>query len=366
MKWEFFCRVVDNYGDVGVCWRLSRALVAEHGVDVRLWVDDWKTLSKLCPQAVHDGDRVAGVELRRWTDPFPLEEPADVVIEAFGCDLPKNHERAMAARRETLIWINLEYLSAESWVVGCHEKSSPHPELPLTKTFFFPGFVKGTGGLILEKGLPDRRDKLLKKQSRSDWLHTFTKKPLHEDALVVSLFAYEPHGLADLLRCWEQGERPVLVLAPEGRLETAHGALHIITLPFMDQDGYDELLWHCDLNLVRGEDSFVRAQWAARPFVWNIYPQKDDAHLKKLDAFFALYCTNLREEVASKMASFWRAWNGRGNAAEAWPAFAQALPELKNHARAWCNTLAARPSLVTALWQFVDSSLKKLDKISPL
>ena len=151
---------------------------------------------------------------------------------------------------------------------------------------------------------------------------------------------------------------------PVGR-EIQRGALRIVALPFMDQDDFDALLWHCDLNLVRGEDSFVRAQWAARPFVWNIYPQKDDAHFVKLEAFLALYCTDLREEAARAMAAFWRAWNGRGDMATAWPAFARVLPELEKHAQNWCTSLSARPSLVTALWRFVDSSLKKLDKIPP-
>ena len=381
-KWEIFCRVVDNYGDIGVCWRLARALVAERGIDVRLWVDDWGTLSRLCPQAVHDGIRVAGVELRRWMDAFPLEEPADVVIEAFGCDLSKGHEQAMAARERPPIWINLEYLSAEDWVSGCHGLSSLHPELSLKKAFFFPGFVEGTGGLILEKGLLDRRDQLLQKQCRAEWLRAFSKEPLREDTLLVSLFGYEPFGLAGLLRRWEKEERPVLLLVPEGRSlvgveavfgtnlaageEIRRGALRVVALPFTDQDGFDELLWYSDLNLVRGEDSFVRAQWAVRPFVWNIYPQKDDAHFVKLEAFLKLYCVDLREEAASAMAAFWRAWNGRGDTAEAWLAFAQALPELENHARRWCAAQGARPGLVTTLCQFVDTSLKKLDKILPL
>jgi len=376
-KWEVFCRVVDNYGDIGMCWRLSRALAAEHGVDVRLWVDDWKAFSRLCPRPVSDGARVAGVELRRWTSPFPVEEPADVVIEAFACNLPKEHERAMAARRRPPVWINLEYLSAEDWVVGCHGLPSPHPELPLTKTFFFPGFTKGSGGLILEKGLLTKRDQVL--ESRADWLRTFT--PLHQDALVVSLFCYEPFDLAGLLHCWEQERRPVLLLVADARSlagveaalgvnlpiggEIQRGALRIVALPFTDQDGFDALLWHCDLNLVRGEDSFVRAQWAARPFVWNIYPQENDAHFTKLKAFLALYCMGLEEEAARAMTAFWRAWNGRGDTVGAWPAFMQALPELERHARSWCTSLAARPSLVTTLWQFVDTSLKNLDKIPP-
>jgi uncharacterized repeat protein (TIGR03837 family) len=381
-KWEIFCRVVDNYGDAGVCWRLARALVVEHGVSVRLWVDDWKTLSRLCPQAVDDGIIASGVELRRWTDPFPVEEPAEVVIEAFGCNLPRTHEQAMAAREKPPVWINLEYLSAEDWVYKCHKLPSPHPELPLTKTFFFPGFVEGIGGLILEKGLLDRQDKVLKVQSRADWLRTFMREPPPENALVISLFSYEPFGLAELLHCWKKGERSVLLLVPKGRSlvgvekalgaslpvgkESQRGALRVVALPFTNQEGFDELLWHCDLNLVRGEDSFVRAQWAARPFVWNIYPQESDAHFTKLEAFLVLYCAGLSPGATEAITAFWRAWNGRGDTVKAWVAFERALPELENHARQWRDILAARPSLVTTLWRFVDTSLKKLDKIPPL
>ena len=48
-QWDVFCAVVDNYGDIGVCWRLSRQLAAEHGIAVRLWVDDLKPFARLCP-----------------------------------------------------------------------------------------------------------------------------------------------------------------------------------------------------------------------------------------------------------------------------------------------------------------------------
>ena len=38
--WDIFCSVVDNFGDIGVCWRLARRLSAGLGQQVRLWVDD--------------------------------------------------------------------------------------------------------------------------------------------------------------------------------------------------------------------------------------------------------------------------------------------------------------------------------------
>jgi len=354
-RWEIFCRIVDNYGDIGVCWRLARALVGGHGVRVRLWVDDWGTLARLCPQAQRDGVVVAGVELRHWVEPFAREEPGDVVIEAFGCGVPVSHVRAMAARKRPPVWINLEYLSAEDWVRGCHGLASPQANVALTKYFFFPGFTADTGGLIRESRLFERRDRVQVGRPRNE---VFT----------VSLFGYEQPMLAGLLHCWRTGSEPMRLLVPEGRalssvnaalgVELAVGqnanfdALRVEVLPFTDQENYDEMLWQCDLNFVRGEDSFVRAQWAARPLVWHIYPQEDEVHLKKLDAFLALYCIGLAAPAAKALVNFWRAWNGCGDLAAAWPDFARVLPLLDAHAHNWCESLSERPSLVDALWGF--------------
>lgn len=350
-----------------MCWRLARTLVARYGVEARVWVDDWPTLARLCPEAVQDGVVVAGVELRHWTAPFPESEPASVVIEAFACELPAGHVRAMAARKPSPIWINLEYLSAEDWVRTCHGLASPRSEAPFIKYFFFPGFSEGTGGLIRESGLLARRNR---EQFRplADWLREHGVTLPREDALLVSLFSYELPTLPALLDCWRTSDRPLLLLTPEGRAleavgtalgatlkvgdQLAHDALRVAALPFTDQDGYDELLWHCDLNLVRGEDSFVRAQWAAKPFVWHIYPQKDGAHHVKLEAFLDLYNARLGMTAAGALTAFWRAWNGRGDPAAAWPAFARALPELEEHARNWCTHLGTCPELSTSLWRF--------------
>ena len=40
LAWDIFCTVIDNYGDIGICWRLARQLRVDDGQRVRLWVDD--------------------------------------------------------------------------------------------------------------------------------------------------------------------------------------------------------------------------------------------------------------------------------------------------------------------------------------
>jgi uncharacterized repeat protein (TIGR03837 family) len=117
------------------------------------------------------------------------------------------------------------------------------------------------------------------------------------------------------------------------------------------------LLWACDFNFVRGEDSFVRAQWAARPFVWNAYPQTENAHALKQDAFLARFCDDLAPEPAAALGSFSRAWNGSGdgelNVGALWPALVAARPALDEHARTWAEALAAQADLASALVKFV-------------
>ena len=159
LRWDIFCRVVDNFGDIGVCWRLARQLASEYRFEVRLWVDDLSSFARLNPalSAEASEQRCGPILVRHWSPDFPSVEVADVVIEGFACQLPESYVASMALRSQPPIWINLEYLSAEAWVDDCHQLRSPHPRSSLVKYFFFPGFTSKTGGLILEKELLAKR-----------------------------------------------------------------------------------------------------------------------------------------------------------------------------------------------------------------
>ena len=322
---DIFCRVVDNYGDIGVCWRLARLLAHQHGCTVRLWVDDLASFAKLCPtldvsaasqmqQGVEvilmgsDSINVNGSlmalmgsdSIKNKSSLTPLK--ADVVIEAFACKLPDAYVAAMAECDAPPVWINLEYLSAEEWVAGCHKLPSPHPRLPLTKHFFFPGFTSQTGGLLIEPELLARRDAFQHDATaQANFWRSLGLTMSAAETLKVSLFAYENAALPSLFDAWANGTQAVLCLVPEGRIvpqvrayfaaQAAYqkGNLRVQILPFVAQPDYDTLLWACDVNFVRGEDSCVRAQWAGRPFVWQIYPQHDAVHEMKLQAMLAVY-----------------------------------------------------------------------------
>lgn len=346
---DIFCTVVDNYGDAGVCWRLANQLAREHGWRVRLWIDDLKPLQQLAPDYAS-----APLEVCPWPNPWPdvsaAADIADIVIEAFACELPTRYVETMAARAIQPVWLNLEYLTAESWAAGCHAMKSPHPHLPLVKYFFFPGFDEASGGLLREADYEEHHRRFDESAFRTE----FDLPPRAAGELTVSLFSYPNPALHELIPVWQtwaRPERPLRVLRP-GSTEPARtmGSLSIQPLPFLPQNRYDELLWACDLNFVRGEDSFIRAQWAAKPFVWQIYPQDGNVHRVKLDAFLALH------PAGAQLKPFWHAWNGWGM--PDWPTFAASLPTLAAPMQQWQKALVARPDLASMLVQFCLERLK--------
>lgn len=375
-RWDIFCTVVDNYGDIGVTWRLARQLVAEHGLVVRLWVDELVALARLCPQAdpVVSRQILEGVEVCRWSADWQPVEPGEVVIEAFACQLPAAFIAAMAARPSRPLWLNLEYLSAEDWVGGCHGLPSPQAN-GLQKFFFFPGFTTDTGGLLREGNLLARRRAFQADPvARQAFLARLGVRN-QADARLISLFAYENPALASWLDRLVLDERPTLLLVPQGRIMAElqrwlgvayepkagqgwqRGNLRIEVLPFLRQDDYDLLLWSCDFNAVRGEDSFVRAQWAGRPLLWHIYVQEEQAHLEKLEAFLALYRQGLSPGAEAALSGLWRAWNGGQDMTDSWLAGQHEATELLVHAERWCEQQASRPDLAAALAEFYQNWL---------
>lgn len=369
-RWDIFCRVIDNFGDIGVSWRLARQLVSEHGLTVRLWVDRMASLQALCPQVRLEPSRqvAQGVEIFQFADESGYSRPADVVVEAFGCGLPENYVTAMAARASKPLWIILEYLSAEPWVGSHHGLPSPHPRLNLPRYFFFPGFTEGTGGVLREADLLVRRNAFDAAARRAWWSRRGFDAAPH-NALVLSLFAYPHAPVQALLEACAAGATPVVAVIPEGSpaTRTLHdfqrsggntlrkGNLELRYVPFVPQVDYDEMLWACDVNFVRGEDSFVRAQWAGRPFVWHIYPQADHAHTAKLNAFLDLYGNGMQAPAAQAVRGLWSAWNGIDSApaiADAWRAFCGELQAQRLGLLRWQESLARLGDATANLLQF--------------
>ncbi|AZQ10499.1 elongation factor P maturation arginine rhamnosyltransferase EarP [Shewanella khirikhana] len=375
--WDIFCAVIDNYGDIGVTWRLSKQLAREYGIAVNLWVDDVNSFAHILPglDPSIPSQLFDGVTIKQWQQPLSLPFIAgDVLIEAFACELPDEVKTAVSSAAKAPVWLNLEYLSAEDWVDGCHGLPSFQPG-GINKYFFMPGFTEKSGGLICEKDLFAERDAW--QADSANKLALFKKLGLtgiNADDRVISVFSYETDALPALCELLAKSDKPVHMLIPKGRsfnslstllpcpvaeltagMQIRDRSLCIHVLPMTDQQGYDRLLWSCDFNIVRGEDSFLRAQWAAKPFIWHIYQQEEDYHLVKLEAFMRLYCDNLDSEIADCWKNLNLAFNQQQASAvqQHWQTIESFALPLLAHAKQWPIDALKTTDLASRLVQFV-------------
>jgi uncharacterized repeat protein (TIGR03837 family) len=350
MRWDLFCHVIDNLGDAGVCWRLASDLAAR-GEAVTLVIDDPGPLRFMAPGGA------PGVEVLRWSEVAQRRPPPDVVIEAFGCNPPRAYIEDLAALPSRPCWINLEYLSAEGFVERAHGLPSPQSfadARPWVKHFFYPGFSERTGGLLREPGLLQRRAAF----GRDEWLRG-RGWPRSAEEQVVVLFSYANAAipaLVDRLRL-----EPTLLLVPQGPAQNSvrgqlgaaltRGALRAVALPWISQVEFDALLWSADLNFVRGEDSLVRALWAGAPFVWQLYPQADDVHHRKLRAFLDAWLRDPPDAMSASIRRLFEAWNA-GNSAPVSPLQWPALDSWRGRVQAWRGRLAGQDDLTSQLVRF--------------
>jgi len=382
-RWDIFCNIVDNFGDIGVCWRLSQQLANEHQRNVRLFIDDFYIASKIIPNfnPKNKHQTVQNVEITAW----PEEETAlpDVVIENFSCQLPEIYTQQIAKLKDnikkTITWINLEYLSAEKWVEECHALPSIHPTLGLRKSYFYPGFTEKTGGLLRERNLIAKRDTFLAYQTcQMTFWHQYFNKDLaltFETAIKISLFSYPQADIKNLILALVKCERNIHIFLPFNSEITTLNAiieeyqltfdevkrLNKLTLhlmPFLSQSEYDQLLWACDLNFVRGEDSWIRAIWAGKPFIWQPYIQAENTHLKKLEAFLTQYTNQANELNADICALIKHSHHIWSNASptprsDFWCEMIHQLGNWQTYAMEKSNLLATQPSLTKQLVDFV-------------
>ncbi|WP_076591900.1 elongation factor P maturation arginine rhamnosyltransferase EarP [Herminiimonas arsenitoxidans] len=374
---HLFCRVVDNYGDIGICWRFARQLQQEHGIAVTLWVDDLSSFQRICPDVVLNVEeqQVADVTVRHWRNQdgvFAASDIADIVIEFFACDIPPGYIAAMAECNPRPVWLNLEGLTAEEWVEGCHTLPSPHPRLSLTKHFFFPGFTSKTGGLLRESSLEKERQQFQSDQAAmAAFLAQFGVTSVEMASTKVSLFCYPHAPVSALFDVWQSGGTGITCLVPEGVASEAvqtflgtdakagavltRGALTVRVLPFVPQPDYDKLLWACDLNFVRGEDSWVRAQWAGKPFIWHIYPQDENLHHKKLRAFLQRYAVDIESLI--DLALVWNGISTEGANTSAdwsalWSSFQTDMSKIASRTTEWQQEMLKNGDMTSNLIQF--------------
>jgi uncharacterized repeat protein (TIGR03837 family) len=382
--WWIFCRVVDNLGDAGVSWRLASQLAAlSPAPSVTLVIDHLQTLARFCPALGIDAStqQIQGVRILPWSvveqDPAQLGSEHTVlpvsVVSAFSCELPPSVQEFLQQCQVIPHWILFDYLSAESWVEGCHGLSAPIPGYRGPRHFFFPGFTPRTGGLLREPGLLARRSEVQASLIRQEAIWQSWGLTEKTNLPTLTLFAYPDapwQSLREAMGSTGQAWRWVLFegmeiteqvgqadafRAPAGN---AWGKIEPVRVALRTQEEYDGLLWVSHFNLVRGEDSLVRALWAGRPFLWHLYPQAEGTHWVKLEAFLERYLEGLETMLAEVIANLFRAWNGRGEMTAAWQGMVPHWKGWEHHALAWSEGLSEQPDLVTKLVEFSNLELK--------
>lgn len=425
MDIDILCKVVDNYGDIGFVYRLARSLSERPDPPrLRLVVDDLAAFALLDPavdprlarQVVH------GWELFRWredgeglaaagtaTAAFRARRPR-ILLECFACGRPDWLEAILfeSGTEEACLIVDIEHLTAEAYADDFHRMPSLTRSPFVKKSIFLPGFTAATGGLVVDDNFSRARLRASSDEGRLGLRRELLARlgqqaraavdtgvaaraveaaeaeaaagaaplPL-EGCFWVCVFSYErdyARVVADLAVFSRQdAARPVVVFAAAGRSQDCLAAawsaagkpFPLVSLPFLPQETWDELLLACDFSIIRGEDSWARSALAGKPFLWQAYPQDKRHQLVKVAAFLERLRPNfLAEELGaavgfSALQALYLAFNDRDRD---WPGEAgleKLLPVLTRYSelqpgfRAFSESLARLPDLASRLLTFL-------------
>lgn len=380
-----FVRVIDNWGDVGVGWRLCMQLACSFPWRVRLWIDDVAALGKLVLAAELAAVQDA-VMVEKWSDEdsvsLRLAQLADpvMVIETFGCDLPSPVLRRMQQCQP--LWLNWEYLTAEDWAVDLQAMPSLQGN-GLAKYFWFMGIDQQSGGLLREANYLSRRNEFLQQPCLQQAFKQQYGLPLEHVGQLWLIFAYTSERWAQWLSMWRGADEPItLWLAGHEVADSLRAAgviaadalqqvgdtfeleqVTMVRIPFVPQSAFDNLLWLADGAIVRGEDSFVRALWAGLPFLWHIYQQEESVHLQKLNAYWHKASINWPASVREAVLALSADLNGGEHLSESlrlrlWQNLRSEWQNWVNAASTWSDSLHLHSSAMERLARFRQIPLK--------
>ena len=273
------CKVVDNYGDIGVCWRMSRRLkkIAPQNT-ISLVVDDFKTFSVIASEA-KQSKVLEGVELFDWNnetlchDIFAANdgERLQIILELFQCGRPDWMEKILFEEKleRTVQIIMIDYLTAEKYAENFHCLKSLTRSAKVQKVNFMPGFTGATGGLIID----------------DEWKDL----PVYNKDGPVLVFTYTIG---------------VGLIENTGSLSLSKG-LQLKQLPYMNQPDWDKMMRQCSALIIRGEESMSRACLSGIPFIWQAYPQTEEYHLVKVKALLERMKPHFDKEAFDIVEKAW-------------------------------------------------------------
>lgn len=379
---DIFCEIIDNYGDIGVVYRTAKELQKIFPESkIRVFLNRLDEFKKINSQVIDlPSQNIDGIEYITFDylrDNANKLLTAQVIIEAFGCQIPKEYMEIAYDNSELLI--NLEYLSAEDWIEDFHLQSSPLGRGKLKKVFFMPGFTEKSGGVIADSNYLERIQRVLENKE------FYEKKYLsdiedRENKIIGTLFSYEKN-FTPLLEDLKKLDKDVVILAmgektqdslrkilknfsiEDFRNSLKYGKIEIRFLNFLNQEEYEELINIVDFNFVRGEDSFIRAVLTGKPYMWHIYCQEEYAHMDKIEGFLDKYKKVIEnfsdEDFLLNMEKFFKDYNFRKENSlelgkESYLYFFENLAKIEKYNTIFRDFLIQKCNLINKLKDFIE------------
>lgn len=310
------CKVVDNFGDVGVVWRLCRELLKKDStLKINLIIDDLKAFSCIWSE-VEVGKEfqiVCGINVYDWNNydycysEFLQNdgEKLQIILECFQCGRPEWMEKILFEDKlqRTVQIIMIDYLTAEKYAEDFHCLQSLTRSAKVQKVNFMPGFTEKTGGLIIGdewKNLPER------KVDGSVLIFTYERnwKPLvrgileSQVAVRNGVKVAQGRGMQSFVDAWNE--------------ENAQSVIHnakLEVLNYLSQNEWDKMMRNCSVLFIRGEESMSRACLSGIPFVWHAYPQSDEYQLVKVNALLEIMKVHFKSEDFEIIEKVWLCFN---------------------------------------------------------
>ena len=379
---DIFCEIIDNYGDIGVVYRTAKELQKIFPKSkIRAFLNRLDEFKKINSQVLDlPSQNIDGIEYITFDylrDNANELLTAQVIIEAFGCQIPEEYMEIAYDNSELLI--NLEYLSAEDWIEDFHLQSSPLGRGKLKKVFFMPGFTEKSGGVITDSNYLERIQRVLENKE------FYEKKYLsdiedRENKIVGTLFSYEKN-FTPLLEDLKKLDKDVVILAMGEKTQDSlrkilknfsiedfrnflkYGKIEIRFLNFLNQEEYEELINIVDFNFVRGEDSFIRAVLTGKPYMWHIYCQEEYAHMDKIEGFLDKYRRVIEnfsdEDFLLNMEKFFKDYNFRKENSlelgkESYLYFFENLAKIEKYNTIFRDFLIQKCNLINKLKDFIE------------
>lgn len=310
------CDVVDNFGDIGFVYRLSRNIFQLNPkIKLRLVVNNLASFSKMAPdinpnlaEQIFNSWKIFDWNKTELCVKEFSENPPKIILQCFQCKRPFWLDDILFSENfsQKVQIVNLEYLSAEDWVDDFHLLKSGTRSVFVKKVNFMPGFTAKTGGLILDKPFINflYSNRTCKNQNALDFIKKdFSVQEVeflkNENVFCVSVFLYQkdfsPQIKAlklyqDFVKQKNPEFKVHIFLANSVHLKNfendcKQNEIEFSHLNYLEQQAWDAFLTLCDFNFVRGEDSFSRAVLSGIPFFWQSYVQDDEFQLVKVNAF---------------------------------------------------------------------------------